>query len=304
MPDSRGNPTLADLIGQANDWAGSLEKDRAARELEAYKRQLDAEQQQAGLKQAQSLVDQYAGKGKRVNVGLSGTGGVTLSQAESDPQGELLKLLQLKALIDDREDRKLERLQDDVTKSGAPQAVQSLQRAEKTIPGVTSGQAKFKSVGGAKNLAPNFAVPILEKLGVMDPGASEERAALQELQNAKIYDSSGKQINEAEMKRISDAMGLRGIFSPETINDATKQVSQTVLEKNRGITAGYQPRTVKKFKEQGGVGGAKNLQELLGPSPTPSPTPIPTPTPASANPPPPANLTFDEFKARKKAGTL
>lgn len=300
MPDSRGIPTLADVIGQVDNWAQSLQKEKAARELEAYKRQLDAEQQQAGLRQAQSLVDQYAGKGKRVNVGLSGNGGVTLAQAESDPLADTLRALQLEALISDREDRKLERLQDDVTKSGAPQAVQSLQRAEKTIPGVTSGQAKFKSVGGVKNLAPNFAVPVLEKLGVMDPGASEERAALQELQNAKIYDSSGKQINEAEMRRISDAMGLRGIFSPNTINDATKQVSQTVLEKNRGITAGYQPRTVNKFKQQGGIGGAKTLQELLGPSSAPTPTPSPSPAPSST----PAPMSFEEFKARKRAGTL
>lgn len=68
-------------------------------------------------------------------------------------------------------------------------------------------------------------------------------------------------------------MGLRGVFSPDTINDATKQVSQTVLEKNRGITAGYQPRTVNKFKQQGGVGGAKTLTELLGPSSAPTQAP-------------------------------
>lgn len=205
-------------------------------------------------------------------------------QADSKNQlDELLKLLQIQNLDQERQDRATTDLQKQSSAAGLPQSVEALKRVEQAIPGITSGQAKFKSVGGIKNLAPNIAVPVLEKLGIMDPGAANERAALQELSNTKIYDSSGKQINESEMKRIQDAMGLRGIFEEGTINEAGKQIANTAFQKQQNVTAGARPSAVKAFKERGGIGGYKSLQEMLGqPAQQAAQPPVEQAIPASA----------------------
>ncbi len=299
MPYSRTNqgptPTIFDILEQGtrnvNNAAESigktldaknarehdmekLQKENELKQASAdYERKAAKQQQIDSLATAQNYIDSQKGPNKRSNISLGANGAVTLGGGESDQMDQMLKALSLKNLNDDRNDRKIERLQDDVTKSGAPQAAESLKRVNKAIPGAFEGKATFKSAGGWKNVVPNFAVPIAEKFGVLEKGSGDERAALQEAQNAKIYDSSGKQINEAEMKRIADGMGLRGFFNPSALNDALKQVGDTVLHKNQNITAGYPEQTVNTFKGRGGV-AAKNLQELLGKqNPLSSPSP-------------------------------
>lgn len=291
MPNPyNGVPTLADLIGQANDNKQSRERQQfetqqlmqqseQQRQLEGYKKDLAQQQQHENLKMAQDYITANSGKNKKASISLSPGGGVTLGGGEQSDMSQLLGLLNLKATTEDREDRKVERLQDDVTKSGAPQASESLKRVNKAIPGAFSGQAKFKSVGGMKNFVPNFAVPVAEKFGVLPPGSGDERAALQEAQNAKIYDSSGKQINEAEMKRIQQSMGLGGMFDPSALNSALQQVGDTVVHKNKNITSGYKPQTVNTFKQRGGV-AVRSLEELLGKQPSLAPE-APTGQPAA-----------------------
>jgi hypothetical protein len=293
MPNEyNGVPTLADLIGQSQHIIDAKNKQKQfesdqqhellkqvqgaeqQRQLEGYKKQLAQEQQQENMKMAQEYINANSGKNKRASISLSPGGGVNLGGGESSDMSQLMALLGLKATMDDREDRKVERLQDDVTKSGAPQAAESLKRVNQVIPGAFSGQAKFKSVGGIKNLIPNFAVPIAEKLEFLPKGSGDERAALQEAQNAKIYDSSGKQINEAEMKRIQQGMGMGGMFDPTALNSALQQTAQTVVEKNKNITSGYKPQTVNTFKGRGGI-AVKSLQELLRGQPSLQPSPAP-----------------------------
>jgi hypothetical protein len=286
MPNEyNGVPTLADLIGQSQHIIDSKKQQQQFEanqqhdvSMEQLKKQLAQQQMQENMKLAQDYINANSGKNKKANISLSPGGGVTLGGGESSGTDELLRLLTLKATMDDRDDRKVERLQDDVTKSGAPQAAEALKRVNRTIPGAFTGQAKFKSVGGAKNLVPNFVVPIAEKLGFLPQGSGDERAALQEAQNAKIYDSSGKQINEAEMQRIKQAMGLGGMFDPSAINSALKQTGDTVIQKNKTITSGYQPRTVNTFKNRGGI-AVQSLQELLGSRPSLQPSPAPVPAP-------------------------
>ena len=175
-----------------------------------------------------------------------------------------------------------------VESAGLPQSIESLRRAESQIPGITEGKANFISVGGMKNLVPNFLVGALEKVSVMPKGSSEERAALQELSNAKIYDSSGKQINEAEMKRIQDAMGLRGVSDTNALNQAAQQVANTVQQKRAQIQAGSEPEALATYEGRGGLAGQKSLADLIKPQ--------------QAAPSP--RMSFEEFKARKAAGKL
>lgn len=232
----------------------------------AYQKQLAQEAQESNIQRAKQLKDELdaGGKGKAYKVGLTSGGGVDISENERDQLMDLLRMEQLSNQRQDKRNKAVQDLEDRSTKAGTAQILPALQRAEKSIPGVLEGKAKLKSVGGAKTLAPNIAVPALERFGILPKGSAEERAALQELSNTKIYDSSGKQINESEMRRIKEAMGLRGVFSPDVINDALKQVGTTALQKQKQVTAGATPEAVQTFRSRGGLAGANTLQELLG----------------------------------------
>ena len=185
-----------------------------------------------------------------------------------DPLNALLRKQQMDNLQEERDQRQVQHLEQRSGQAGTAQVVPSLQQAEEAIPGLyTKGMQetpKLKSMGGGKQLIPNFLVSPLERFGVLDKGAAKERQALQDLQNMKVYDASGKAINEAEMKRLADSMGTFGFNSSEDIVGALRQMGYTTLEKQKGVSAGATPKALKTFREQGGLAGANTLDELLG----------------------------------------
>lgn len=222
------------------------------------KADLDAARQAQEIAQAQALRKQY---GNDANIGVGG-----IHIGAKDPLSALLRQEQMRNLQDERSRKAIQDIEDRATKAGTAQIVPGLQRGEEAIPGLFTSEKNvpLKSVGGIKTLAPDFAVPLLEKAGIMPKGASKERTALQELKNVKIYDSSGKQINENEMKRIETAMGLKGIFGAEEIIPALRQMGYTTLEKQKQVSAGAEPRALEEFKRRGGLAGHKDLPSLLG----------------------------------------
>lgn len=221
------------------------------------KSDLAAQQQQNEIAQAQALRKQY---GSEANIGV---GGVHIGA--KDPLMGLLRKTSIDNLQEERDRKAVQDIEDRATKAGTAQIVPGLQRGEEAIPGLFTSEkpVDLKSVGGIKTLAPDFIVPLLEKSGLMKPGASKERTALQELKNVKIYDSSGKQINENEMKRIETAMGLKGIFGAEEIIPAIRQMGYTALEKQKQVSAGADPEALQTFKSRGGLAGHKDLPSLL-----------------------------------------
>lgn len=257
-------PGVNQLTKQRADAQAAAQEAELKKYLQTQGAALESEQHGNDVAGAQALHKQY-GREVPITVGKAHIGGV-------DKLGEYLKMLGLKDRGEDRERRAVQDIEDRATKAGTAQSVESLGRAEQSIPGISTGQANFKSVGGLKSLAPNWSVPILEKIHVMPEGSSDERAAIQDVQNTKIYDSSGKQINESEMKRIADAMGMFG-GGPDSINKAMAQVGNTVLQKQKQVTAGAKPSALQTYKERGGLAGYNNLHDLLGKSGAGAPTP-------------------------------
>lgn len=227
------------------------------------------QQQEHGINRALQLKQQLetGGPGRKYNIGLSPGGGVSIGESEVDPTNVGLRKQSMENLEEERRRKAVQDIEDRSTKANTANIVPSMKRAESAIPGLFTKEDSdpvYKSVGGGKQLIPNMVVPPLEAIGLLPKGSGEERTALQELSNAKIYDSSGKQINEAEMKRIVDAMGLSGMFSGDSITKALRQAGYTVLEKQKTVTAGARPEDVETFKSRGGLVGAKTLPELLG----------------------------------------
>lgn len=267
-PDVLRQPAVESLTGKLQDQSRSkLEAYLKGQQMEKQQ-ELSQQNQEYNIQQAQDLKDKLeaGGKGTKYNIGLSAGGGVSIGQSESDPLTNYLKMFQVQNLQDERKRKAIQDVEDRATKANTAQIVPALQRGEEAIPGLFTDQAKqpeLKSVGGLKNLIPNVLVPPAESLGLLDKGAAKERTALQELSNAKIYDSSGKQINESEMKRIQTALGLNGVFSQEEIIPALRQMGYTAFEKQKQVSAGADPRALEEFKSRGGLAGYQSIKDLV-----------------------------------------
>ena len=201
---------------------------------------------------------------------------------ERDQLGNDLRSKQIQNLEDERSRRAVQDIEDRATKAGTAQMVPALKRAEEAVPGLFTRKPgepgpELKSYGGTfgwRGLVPNIAVQPLERLGALPEGATKERLAFQELANVKIYDSSGKQINEQEMKRLLSALGLQGITNPGEIINALGQMGMTVLEKQKQVSAGAEPEALQKFKQRGGLAGYETLPELMYKGQVPGQAPV------------------------------
>lgn len=242
------------------------ERDAQLKELLLGKQnELQMTNQETNLQKIKELTGE-GGQFKGQNITLNAGGGVSVSAR--DPLIGLLRKEQMENLQNERERKALQDLADRSTKAGTAQIVPGLRRAQKAIPGLfTEGnRPKLKSVGGWKNLIPTGLAPVAEDLKILPEGSATERTALQELQNVKIYDSSGKQINEEEMKRIAKGMGLRGMFDSEDVIDALNQMGYTTLQKQKQVSAGADSKALDTFRNRGGLAGYETLPELLGAS--------------------------------------
>lgn len=165
---------------------------------------------------------------------------------------------------EDQQAQHVRQLSEDVTKTKLPQAVSTLQRAEQAIPGITAGNAQFKSVGGIKNWLPNALVPFGESLGLLPKGSSDERSALQDLENIEIRDKSGTAVSSNEGARIKAARGMFGTASPEIINNAIRAQAEATRSGAQNTGAGYSPKVNQVYKAQGGLAaGPGDIYDLL-----------------------------------------
>ncbi len=227
-----------------------------------------SQQAERNAKLKQLLMGEQINQAKKLRSEYGPNVGVNVEGVSIQPK-DALRQAQLEALSQQRDEEAVRKLEKRSADANTATAVPALQRGEEAIPGIFTTPDKpatFKSVGGARNLAPTMVVPLLEKMGIMEKGAGKERSALNELTNVKIYDSSGKAISIPETQRIKEAMGLRGLFDPSEVQDALRQMGYTVLEKQKGVSAGAPERIVNKFKQAGGLAGASTLSELIGAS--------------------------------------
>jgi hypothetical protein len=254
--------SLANALGSS--FEKKAERERAQADLQAkleHERQaeIDKEQRlrerrQQELETAKGLMSDPKYKGMSVDVG----------DVSVRPQGEsLMDMLKLQALNAEREDRAKERASEKYAKSGVAPMQQSVQRLLGVSPKALEGE--YKSVGGIKNLAPDWSVGPLEKIGLFPKGASEERSALADVTNTKIYDSTGKQINEAESKRIMQSLGLKGLTEPKAIQQALQQMGMTAITRAKTIEAGVRPNVRQQLEEEG-VPTSRNLESLFKPA--------------------------------------
>lgn len=295
------------LIG----FQGQQEQTRGfTHDLEMVDKHQDADR--AALKSEYDLAKQVkaeqglGGKGQSYKVAA---GKFNFEQNERDPAMMIERQ-------DARNDRDLVKLGERIQKSGVPENMSSLANLEtgtnSTGKGgiLTDPNYQVKSAGPWANAVRN--VPIIgqtalnvgERVGLMPRGATQENALIQRLVNVDTHLFNGANVTAHEEGRQKVEKGLAPGGDPNLIRIGIKQMQDAIESNARTIKASTRPSIIDTYKNQG---GSLSLEDYIGkPSrislPGQSPIPEATPAPQSSQSAP--TMSFEEYKARKRAGTL
>ena len=105
-----------------------------------------------------------------------------------------------------------------------------------------------------KHDIPGVTIPFL---GIRSPIPGRAvKNAVQEILNKKIYLASGKQINEKELERLSEALGAKGVGqSEEILFEGLKRYKKELERGLIAVRASYDPDVVAEFERRLGGGG-------------------------------------------------
>jgi len=121
---------------------------------------------------------------------------------------------------------------------------------------------------------------------MMPKGAAEESTLIARLVNADIKNLSGSAVSAHEMGRQNVEKGMSAGGDPNLIKLGIKQMQDALSEGAKNIESSTRPEVLGTFKKQG---GKTRLEEFLG-----------KPSAPQQNAP----MSFEEFKAARKAGKL
>ena len=241
----------------------------------ARTKELAQQMQQENMGLAKNLVDEYAGKNKKISVGLTPGGGVNLTQSEQD---DLLRALAIKSAIDERESRRTER-EDERTERAVTTAGGRIEKED--IPGTVSqlkeirdalppeGQP-LKSYGPWLNALPNWAVSGGEALKVLPEGARRERQAMEAGKALIRKPIFGATLTPQEKASFDTAFSAPIGGSEADVRNAVRRMEQIPIETMRNIESTTRPAAMSRIKERGGMTTDK-LTKMLTPIPATAP---------------------------------
>lgn len=275
MPDYKSNADqiAAQRINANNSDQASLFQALMGQRNQRNLQQADAEakmgqmqeQEQQGIRNL-GLVEQRAKANPEYDYTLSGES-VKKHRPEVNQMGmlnyELRKQAELRRQQDDR-DKKVHQVATDYRNANIPATMNTLEDVNKNVPGGLAGKGDLKSVGGFKNLVPDFLVGAAEGVGILPQGAGAERSSIRNLSNTVVYDASGKAINENEMKRLQSGMAMLGFSKPDDIRDSINRFGNTVVDKGKTVEQGANPDALATLQERG-VRPVSGLEALLKP---------------------------------------
>lgn len=247
----------------AGDQAGLKEKAAVAE----HARDLKGAQER--LAQAKAFSEEHPDKG--ISISKEGA-----SIHAADPLAKLLGIQRLQEAKDARMDRQVQGISDRMQKSAIPE---TLSKLDALAGSMKEGDGKLKSVGGLKNLVPDWGAGIAEFLGVMPKGSSQERQNLAAIENAVGHSQFGSAQTASEVARLRAQLGRNIGSSEEDMRKAIDGLRGTMASQGENVIHGANPAAVEKFKQQGG------RVDFAAPAPT-------------------KQMSFEDFKALKKAGKL
>jgi len=306
----KGAASLRDLIvGHKNQLEENVQKSGFEKDLQTQKSNAELD----SMREGKETDFTNEGRGQERNLksleqlrktlpaGSTATiGNGSVSVNPPDPLARLLRRESQMDRADARDDRDLVKLGERLDKGGIPSAMSGFANLESGTADVanekggmlTNPDYEVKSAGPVANFLPQWAKNVGESVGLMPQGASNEAALIQRLVNADIKALSGSAVSTHEMGRQNVEKGMSGMGDPALVKLGVKQMQDALASSASNIESSTRPEVAQKYRQQGGKIG---LEEYLG-------KPIKSaPQDDRDNPP---KMTFEEYKAAKRAGKL
>lgn len=151
------------------------------------------------------------------------------------------------------------------------EALEGMRSVYDRLNAMTNGFTNGKGTGIFSRYAP---------LSWQSGDAAEIQSAYKDLQNQIIYATSGKQINEAEARRLKQALGDSALSGPREFAIAMQRYGVTlkdIMKQKEGAIKGLHPEVLQMYKNGGGTLSedftppAKKAPGGAGKSPNPAP---------------------------------
>jgi hypothetical protein len=210
----------------------------------------------------QKLLGELQGKlnkgGKRYSINLNDDGGISV--AEQENLGAMNAQIARGERAQKEKDQALVKYGERIEKEGLPEIYSQLDKANKALP--KAGE-DFKSAGPWANAIPNFLVPAAESVGVLDKGATEERAALSALKALLGHKTYGASLSTGESRDREAWLGLPLGQSTEGTRDTIDRMNAIPRQSFQNIEQSTRPDVVSEYQGRGGI-KASDLKTLVG----------------------------------------
>lgn len=246
MPNQQGVPTLSDLLGQADQWSGELQKQKQAKELAQQQQQygLQKQEQEHTLKEqgAQSRLKQVLGGLKSGEIPEGA--GISVG-----PEGASVTRQPTMGMYDLRKENMIRQGMKDYSKriehhngfTSALKEIENLTNREGTGGILTSPNAKLQSTGKLMSSVPTGALGLAEMLGVAPKGGAEERKSLERLQLEYQKAMTGMRTSEEMRKAEKQALGWIASGDPDLVTKGVRALARNVQQAVKTVKAGYMP---------------------------------------------------------------
>lgn len=108
-------------------------------------------------------------------------------------------------------------------------------------------------VNGKEVDLPGVNIPGMGRTTFYDSRAREMQAAAQAIFNQRVYDASGKAINENEMERLKEGFDAGRMNSEAELVKGIKDMNNLVKDAATQVQARFRPDVVKTYKDRGGT---------------------------------------------------
>lgn len=277
------NPFL-DTLNQINQQRNQA---AAAEQQERLRAMLAQETQQRGIQQALDLKKQLeaGADGKSYNIGLSPGGGVTLGEREPDPLRALLQQQQMQQKKDESLQKGVERYGERIKESKIPERQEVAEGLASSI------KKKGLAIGPISSKLPSVVTSVGEQLGLAKPGVTEQKQNLEAMITFVRHPVYGASLTGNEKRSADEAFNIVTGASRGNREAALQKLFNLYNQALSNVKATASPEISAEYEKRGGL--KLNPIDLAFPSATAQPN--------STEQPP---MSFEEFKARKRAGKL
>lgn len=245
-----GANSLAQLIlGSEHREAEAAQKNKYAVEAAAAKEAAERQALLDNVSQANQFADKNGLKPGKYSMSANQSGFSVNPEPVKDPLELLLKQQMLNRNMEEKDDKAVQQLSKRVEAAKLGPSQVGLENLGRSV------QEKGVALGpiSGSNWSPAWAVSLAEQAGLADPGATEQKQAVEGLKSFQRSPLYGSALTPGEQQSFETSFGLLTAGTQEQRVQAMKTLEALYNKATANVAAGSAPRIREKYKDQGGI---------------------------------------------------